>query len=136
VNYKFRVWDEDEKKFWYFTLQEILERRMAYRGSWDEKILRGKKTQYTGFRDDDGNEIYDGDIVVMDCYTYDEPENTYTCEITYCNSGYYCLNGVSDVGRELYIPLSEIGGSYTTITKKIGNRYENPELIKELQEDE
>lgn len=136
MDYKFRVWDEIEKRFWYFTLQEILERRMSYRGSWDEKVLRGEKTQYTGLNDDEGNEIYNGDIIVMDCYDYNEPENTYTGEVTYCNNGYYCLDGVSDRGRERYIPLCEIGGSYKTIIKKIGNKFENPEIIKEIQEED
>ena len=47
---KFRAWDAEENKFWYFTLQEILE-RMSYRGSWDDKILRCEKTQYIGLND-------------------------------------------------------------------------------------
>lgn len=71
---EFRAWDEDEKRYWYFNLQELLERRMAYRGSWDEKVMRGVKEQYIGLRDSkrteefpEGQKIFEGDIVKDDC---------------------------------------------------------------------
>lgn len=63
MNYKFRAWDKNENRFWYFTLQEVLERRVSYRGSWDEKVLIGEKNLYTGYKDNDGTEIYIGDYL-------------------------------------------------------------------------
>ncbi len=63
---KFRAWDQTEKRFWHFTLQDILERRMAYRGSWDEKIMHGTKTQYSGRKDVDGVEIFEGDLIELE----------------------------------------------------------------------
>ena len=129
---KFRAWDAEENKFWYFTLQEILERRMSYRGSWDDKILRCEKTQYIGLNDKNGKEIYEKDIVVFDCYSYEEPENTYTGEIIYSNgNSCFSLSGYDEWSKVEYVPLCEIGGSYTTIIEVIGNIHENPELLED-----
>ncbi len=129
---KFRVWDDKEKKFWYFTLQEILERRMSYRGSFDEKILKGNKDRFIGLKDKKGREIYERDIVVFDCYSYEEPENTYTGEIVYSNgNSCFSLSGYDEWGKVEYVPLCEIGGSYTTIIEVVGNIHENPELLEE-----
>ena len=60
---KFRAWDDEEKKFWYFELNYILERQMAYKGSWDDKILKGNKTQYIGTSDINKKDIYEKDIL-------------------------------------------------------------------------
>lgn len=122
---KFRAWDKDENRFWYFTLQDILNRRMSYRGSWDDKILKSIKQQYIELKDKNGKEIYEGDILVISGYSYEEPEFECCGEVKYVNCG-YCIE---DEGE--FVNISDFRGSYTTIFKVVGNVYENPELLEE-----
>ncbi|WP_421924850.1 YopX family protein [Lysinibacillus capsici] len=112
---KFRAWDKVEKRFWYFTLQEILERRMSYRGSWDEKVLIGEKTQYTGLKDKDDCEIYKGDIVRVH-----EGEDFIWTEQVIENSGGYWVD-------ENYL------GAIHSFCEVIGNIYEHNHLLEESQ---
>lgn len=122
---KFRAWDKDENRFWYFALQDILNRRMSYRGSWDDKILKSIKQQYIELKDKNGKEIYEGDILVISGYSYEEPEFECCGEVKYVNCG-YCIE---DEGE--FVNISDFRGSYTTIFKVVGNVYENPELLEE-----
>lgn len=124
---KFRAWDKEEDRFWYFTLQEILERRMDYRGSFDEKILLGDKQQYTGLKDNNGKEIYEGDIV----------------EAEYCIDG--CLYYIEDeygviqwddekCGFNLIFKdqLAPSPISYYVSFEVVGNIYENSDLLEKI----
>lgn len=122
---KFRAWDKDENRFWYFALQDILNRKMSYRGSWDDKILKSIKQQYIELKDKNGKEIYEGDILVISGYSYEEPEFECCGEVKYVNCG-YCIE---DEGE--FVNISDFRGSYTTIFKVVGNVYENPELLEE-----
>ncbi len=66
--------------------------------------------QFTGLRDRNGKEIYEGDIVVSDRFpTHDQFEST-VLDIRYLNSWMF--------------------GSSMNFNEVIGNIYENPELLK------
>ena len=71
-----------------------------------------KIMQYTGWKDKNGKEIYEGDIVR--------------------DSNRVCL-GVEWVGHAFWLkyPDGELRWPYSPYSEVIGNIYENPELLKE-----
>jgi hypothetical protein len=117
---KFRHWDEEEK----------------YMTSWEEiRILpgedllfevfkepRGILMQYTGLKDKNGKEIYEGDIVQRYWYANNDLKKK---PLTYP----YHLVKWNDLKLEFNISDSRGSGNYYKI---VGNIYENPELQKEI----
>jgi len=87
--------------------------------------------QYTGLKDKNGKEIYEGDIIITNDYPFmDEGKQSYVAIVEWLFAGFHrtlkCVNknkrGGSDGINE---PLEE--GEYFEV---IGNIYENPELLK------
>lgn len=140
---KFRFWDNVVNKMNYHDESCDKSLMMCFSGSifsnegedaWTCRDYRFFLMQYTGLKDDNGKEIYDGDII----------------EYTFCSHG-YCgkrqtevvifkggIFGIeSDIGTDrgtipdnYMVPLSDhqfFGGHLREI-KIIGNIYENPEL--------
>jgi len=91
--------------------------------------------QYTGLKDKNGVEIYEGDVAVKEGYLhFDDGKPNYRSEVEWCFAGFHtvlhCVNpskrGISDGINE---SLEEGRGWLI-----IGNIHSNPELLeKELQ---
>lgn len=82
--------------------------------------------QYTGKNDENGKEIYEGDIVTVTCYSYEEIESETTGIVEYSEELFGF--GLSD-GENGWVMLSELQGPYRTVYEVVGNIYENKELL-------
>ena len=111
---QFRAWDKVDKKFIYFMLcnnhYELT--GIEHNESLSKHDLEDWQ-QFTGLKDKNGVEIYEGDIVKVNI-----PLNSGVFEMKWNNNGFW---------------LDHKDGIYTAPNKEylkvIGNKWENPELL-------
>ena len=119
---KFRVWDKTLNKIhcWsaienHFTFEELL----------DDNFFEAM--QYTGLKDKNGTEIYDGDYIRYSARTINGSIFTHVCRVFQHESGTWRIEGY----REDNHSYETKGTVYAThlICEVIGNIYEHNHLL-------
>ena len=140
---KFRAWDKKDKKIFDVEVFDLncgdvskvcilRDEKRTKKNYWyapKEVVLM----QYTGLKDKNGKEIYEGDIVIQEIWNgadnIDGESVTDEFEgiIIYDRNGYGIQTEICD-GKRTEVPIYEIDEFVTT--EIIGNIYENKNLIK------
>lgn len=124
---KFRAWSKAEEKMYLPEKSDMLSINflggVSYGGdTWaDDMVLM----QYTGLKDKNGREIYEGDIVKEQGARINNlPAAPFFKEIVFYEGKFMAKDvGIDD--PQLYINIAH--SSYNEV---LGNIYENPELLK------
>lgn len=122
---KFRVWDEEEKTMWrhenigYINFYDKVI-WLRHGGFLDMDYNPCTLMQYTGLKDKNGKEIYEGDIVSL---FYE----TQISEVRF-NSKYGCWE--VKVQLSIHSQGWDLLGNHLGESEVIGNIYENPELLE------
>jgi len=120
---KFRAWDKINKRMlfslgdtegtWWYPFGFEMNSKYFQKRSYSYNCIL---MQYTGLKDKNGKEIYEGDIVRHK----DAPLEI--CTVIWDGGGFYARSNIEDMFYSL---------TNKVLIEVIGNIYENPELLKE-----
>ncbi len=118
---KFRAWDKDYKKMISVDEIDLFLKQIRYWKEKDEEPITLNKgdyelMQFTGLKDKNGKEIYEGDIIRLN------NDNEIIGEITFEKGCFVYLEKIGDSEALNHFKEKQF--------EIIGNKFENPELLK------
>ena len=130
---KFRNWDKEKKKMEYRDFEDIMNYGWVQKAYFDDFVFM----QYTGLKDKNGKEIYEGDIIRA--YTFISEEDSKLNEYTIHQIKYMVDSDYPAFDLDPFIDCESNGLSYMAVdidscgVEVIGNIYENPKLLEQAK---
>lgn len=125
--HKIRIWDADNNEM---LGPFDLTQNPIY---WADKMRDGVLIQYTGLKDVNGVEIYEGDILQTDYYPCSVGDD-YVLVVEYDIDRFWCVRKLKANANARGVSDGIADGLYEFLDhglKVIGNIYENKELLEE-----
>ena len=101
-----------------------------YSGAW-WYVDCNSVSQYTGLKDENSTEIYEGDIVVVHGFTFDNGKTFLARGIVYYDSNDACFDIKLNDGNIIDFAMLKSANFFVEV---VGNIYENLDLLKEVVE--
>jgi len=134
---KFKCWDDKLKMWAQLSTKITLDGKiLLHKGPASIEETEYKLCQYIGCKDRWGEEIYEGDVIKV--IVTDGPGlGEFICEVKYIKNGFFAYRKEDFYFEKKYNfentskwDYDRASGEHRVTYEKIGNIYENPELIK------